>query len=96
METAPTDIASPRLESIQTLRRSLYPELAEVANDWQDRLSHSDRFPPDLDAFLTTCAPREQVKPTSSRTTVSSSGPKNIAAPKLSVSVSLSEASPRW
>jgi hypothetical protein len=41
--------------TVQELRASLYPPLAEIANRWMDALRSSTRFPADLGAFLEHC-----------------------------------------
>jgi hypothetical protein len=52
----------PRL--IATLRTTLYPHLAPVANEWSRRLGADQRYPASLDAFLERCHAAGQVKPT--------------------------------
>ncbi|MBV9829682.1 MAG: 2OG-Fe(II) oxygenase [Alphaproteobacteria bacterium] len=49
---------------VETLRQSLYPPLAPLANDWFERLRLAARFPATLDAYLTTCHAAGQQRPT--------------------------------
>jgi uncharacterized protein len=49
---------------VQQLRRALYKPLAEVANDWADRLDSGERFPASLAKFLEHCRKRGQTRPT--------------------------------
>lgn len=49
---------------VQSLRRHLYPPLAEIANTWAKRLGQRRRYPSKLDEFLDYCAKRGQTKPT--------------------------------
>jgi hypothetical protein len=56
--------ANPLPEPIQHMRESLYPELATLANTWQERLGLTERFPAQLGEFLETCATHSQSKPT--------------------------------
>ncbi|HEX5144020.1 MAG TPA: 2OG-Fe(II) oxygenase [Mycobacterium sp.] len=48
---------------VQTLRESLYPPLAAIANRWAQRLGER-RFPDTLDGLLDECATQGQHKPT--------------------------------
>jgi uncharacterized protein len=49
---------------VQQLRRALYKPLAEVANEWADRLESGERFPASLGKFLEHCHARGQTRPT--------------------------------
>jgi hypothetical protein len=49
---------------VQQLRTALYKPLAEVANEWADRLDGAERFPPTLGRFLEHCHERGQTRPT--------------------------------
>lgn len=49
---------------IASLRTTLYPHLAPVANEWSRRLGADQRYPATLDAFLERCHAAGQVKPT--------------------------------
>jgi hypothetical protein len=49
---------------VQSLRTSLYPRLAEIANGWERRLGRRRRYPPRLTEFLARCEKRGQTKPT--------------------------------
>jgi uncharacterized protein len=49
---------------VQQLRRALYRPLAEVANEWADRLDSDERFPASLGKFLEHCHERGQTRPT--------------------------------
>src|SRR2546422_1065460 len=40
---------------VQRLRESLYPKLARIANDWQERLGDRARYEPTLAGFLGRC-----------------------------------------
>src|SRR6185436_469718 len=40
---------------VQELRECLYPRLAPIANQWNDRLAIHARYPNTLEAFLETC-----------------------------------------
>jgi hypothetical protein len=46
------------------LRESLYPELAEIANRWNEATGIDVRYPPDLTGFLDRCHRSGQTKPT--------------------------------
>jgi uncharacterized protein len=56
--------ANPLPPVVSTLRRTLYPALAKVANRWMEQLGDAERYPPTLDEFLERCAARGQHKPT--------------------------------
>ena len=49
---------------VQQLRRALYKPLAEVANEWADRLDNGERYPGSLGKFLEHCHERGQTRPT--------------------------------
>jgi hypothetical protein len=49
---------------IASLRTTLYPHLAPVANEWSRRLGADRCYPATLDAFLEHCHAAGQVKPT--------------------------------
>jgi hypothetical protein len=55
--------AEPLPPLVQTLRESLYPPLAAIANRWAQRLGER-RFPDTLDGLLDECAMLGQHKPT--------------------------------
>ncbi len=54
----------PLPETIETLRASLYPHLATIANRWMERMRLETRFPLDLPAFLERCHAAGQLRPT--------------------------------
>ena len=56
--------ANPLPRSIERRRQEAFPELAKIANVWQERLGAADRFPTTLDEFLERCAGASQAKPT--------------------------------
>lgn len=56
--------ADPLPAVVAGLRTAFYPQLATVADDWQQRLGRPDRFPADLDTFLDRCHAAGQTKPT--------------------------------
>jgi hypothetical protein len=49
---------------VSSLRTSLYPKLAIIANDWLEKLGAGDRYPRSLRAFLSECRNRGQARPT--------------------------------
>jgi len=49
---------------LANLRRALYPPLAIIANDWNQRMNLDMRYPSELDAFLDMCHRAGQTKPT--------------------------------
>ncbi|MGH7842955.1 MAG: 2OG-Fe(II) oxygenase [Candidatus Binataceae bacterium] len=49
---------------VATLRATLYPAVAAIANDWMAALRVAERFPPALEAFLDHCHRHGQTKPT--------------------------------
>jgi uncharacterized protein len=56
--------AYPLPELIQTLRTSLYPPLADIANQWNHSLGHSTAFPSEHHQFLNLCHEAGQTRPT--------------------------------
>jgi uncharacterized protein len=55
--------ADPLPPLVQQLREELYPPLAQIANEWAERLGERT-FPTDLDALLSECAALGQHRPT--------------------------------
>lgn len=55
--------ADPLPDLVQTLRTTLYPPLARIANAWARRLGE-DTYPETLDGLLERCAERGQRRPT--------------------------------
>jgi hypothetical protein len=51
-------------EPVERLRQALYPELARVANQWNERLGRPRRFPPALKEWLKECHEAGQTRPT--------------------------------
>lgn len=51
-------------EPVERLRQALYPELAKVANRWNERLGRPRRFPPALKDWLKECHEAGQTRPT--------------------------------
>ena len=49
---------------VAELRRTLYPELAPLANDWQERMGTATRYPASHDAFVASCHAAGQLRPT--------------------------------
>jgi uncharacterized protein len=49
---------------IAALRRSLYPNLAAVANEWNGRMGLDERYPDDHASFLKRCHDAGQTRPT--------------------------------
>jgi hypothetical protein len=49
---------------IAKLRRSLYPHLAAVANEWMQSLERPVKYPPRLNEFLDQCHKAGQIRPT--------------------------------
>ncbi len=49
---------------IQTLRETLYPPLAAIANKWNQTLSNSSTFPPEHQSFQQICHKAGQSRPT--------------------------------
>jgi uncharacterized protein len=56
--------AYPLPERIEALRQALYPELAAVANRWNEQLGLAKRFPPSLQGWLRQCHAGGQKRPT--------------------------------
>jgi uncharacterized protein len=56
--------AYPLPERIEALRQALYPELAAVANRWNEQLGIAKRFPPSLQGWLRQCHAGGQKRPT--------------------------------
>ncbi len=50
--------------AVASLRSSLYPPLAEIANRWAERLGAPVAWPPDHDALLDRCRAAGQTRPT--------------------------------
>jgi hypothetical protein len=49
---------------VEKLRAALYPQLAPIANRWQERMGREIHFPPTLSAFLERCHSAGQTRPT--------------------------------
>lgn len=56
--------ARPLPDAVQSLRETLYPPLAAIANDWADRLGVSRRWPASHAALAAECAAAGQTRPT--------------------------------
>ncbi len=56
--------AYPLPEPVERLRQALYPELARVANQWNEQLGSPQRFPAALAAWLEQCHQGGQRRPT--------------------------------
>jgi hypothetical protein len=56
--------AYPLPERIEALRQALYPELAAIANRWNEQLGLAKRFPPTLQGWLRQCHAGGQKRPT--------------------------------
>ncbi|HJS99751.1 MAG TPA: 2OG-Fe(II) oxygenase [Terriglobales bacterium] len=56
--------ADPLPETIQELRASLYPPLAQIANRWMENLGSRERFPAQIEEFLKICHRHGQKRPT--------------------------------
>ena len=54
----------PLPDLIGGLRTALYPRLAGVANDWNERMGAAQRYPADHAAFLQLCHENGQTRPT--------------------------------
>src|SRR5580692_2985414 len=57
-------LAYPLPGVVEKLRRSLYPRLAPVANNWAEQLRFEPNFPSTLDAYLARCHAAGQRRPT--------------------------------
>ena len=49
---------------VERLRQALYPQLARVANLWNEQLGRDGRFPPTLEGWLQECHKAGQTRPT--------------------------------
>ena len=56
--------ANPLPRRVGELRKALYPALAGLANEWQEKLGREERFPATLAAFLEHCHAAGQQRPT--------------------------------
>ena len=56
--------AYPLPEVITALRTALYARLVAVANEWNERIGSSERYPPTLPEFLARCQKAGQTRPT--------------------------------
>jgi uncharacterized protein len=56
--------AAPLPEPVATLRTSLYPRLAEIANRWNEAMGVAIRYPAEHAAFLDRCHKAGQSRPT--------------------------------
>lgn len=56
--------AYPLPEPVERLRQALYPELARVANVWNERFGRPNRFPATLKGWLRECHEGDQKRPT--------------------------------
>jgi len=56
--------AYPLPDLVQTLRTSLYPHLAPIANAWHERMGIDVRFPPAHSEFIARCHDAGQTRPT--------------------------------
>ncbi|HEY6936682.1 MAG TPA: 2OG-Fe(II) oxygenase [Terriglobales bacterium] len=50
--------------TVQELRKSFYPPLAQIANSWMENLGSRERLPDQLDEFLKICHRHGQRRPT--------------------------------
>lgn len=57
-------LAYPLPEIVATLRTGLYPMLAAIANDWNERLGTADRYPARHADYLENCHAAGQTRPT--------------------------------
>ena len=60
----PQDEPFPLPEAVATLRRSLYPHLAAVANRWNQAMKIAVSYPTDHDEYLERCHAAGQIRPT--------------------------------
>lgn len=49
---------------IQTIRETVYPPLAVIANNWMKALNTNTSFPPSLEELHNLCSAHQQIKPT--------------------------------
>src|SRR6185436_3471653 len=56
--------AYPLPPQVEALRHALYPRLAPIANQWNERLGEGVRYPATLAEFLRRCHAAGQVRPT--------------------------------
>jgi hypothetical protein len=56
--------ARPLPPIVEAIRRSIYPRLAVIANQWAEASGSSEGYPSGLDQFLATCRRHGQSKPT--------------------------------
>ena len=56
--------AYPLPDAVASLRAALYPQLAAIANRWNEQLGESQRFPPEHAAYLKRCHAAGQARPT--------------------------------
>lgn len=56
--------AYPLPDPVQTLRETVYPHLAPIANRWYESLGFEPRYPADLPDFLQRCHEASQLRPT--------------------------------
>ena len=56
--------AYPLPETIAALRTALYPELAQIANRWNESMDGAPRYPGEHSAYLKRCHAAGQTKPT--------------------------------
>lgn len=56
--------AHPLPQVVQELREHMYPELADLANEWNEALGVQERFPKQHSQLLKVCAAHGQKKPT--------------------------------
>ncbi|MGX5800528.1 2OG-Fe(II) oxygenase [Bradyrhizobium sp. Arg314] len=54
----------PLPDLIEGLRSALYPRLATIANDWNEKMDVAQRYPAEHAAFLKRCHDEGQVRPT--------------------------------
>jgi hypothetical protein len=54
----------PLPKPVEALRQALYPELANIANRWNEQLGRAQRFPPTLEDWLQQCHQGGQKRPT--------------------------------
>ena len=61
----PTVISAHGLPNVvDRLRRAVYPHVARIANEWQQMLGDSERFPDEWDSFRDRCHQAGQTTPT--------------------------------